>query len=361
MEHPEANGIPIPDKITKEALHEIERRPKGGLTRLQFFLVVLLSSFAYYIVPNYLFPSITALSFVCWIWKKSVTAQQIGGGLRGLGIGSFGLDWATVAGFLGTPLATPGFAIINIMVGFFLIVYVMIPIAYWTNSYEAKRFPIFSSHVFNATGGEYDVSTVLNSTTFEFNQQGYDGYSQVNLSIFFVFSYGLSFATLAATLSHVVLFHGRWSFKYFLETTKLSSTGLLEFASFTVASEPLDLRGLVSDFRCSHCSFGVVDGGFMSEENNEYIGGRVDIWLNLNMIHWSRDYVLDHLLPNDDEHASPLSVDVKVLCPMTNFCFRKREGYLPAMPGSQCFTGSQRKSTRIVVDQHCLLCTGRLI
>ncbi|XP_038691543.1 oligopeptide transporter 1-like [Tripterygium wilfordii] len=191
------------------ALHEIERRPKGGLTRLQFFLVVLLSSFAYYIVPNYLFPSITALSFVCWIWKKSVTAQQIGGGLRGLGIGSFGLDWATVAGFLGTPLATPGFAIINIMVGFFLIVYVMIPIAYWTNSYEAKRFPIFSSHVFNATGGEYDVSTVLNSTTFEFNQQGYDGYSQVNLSIFFVFSYGLSFATLAATLSHVVLFHGR--------------------------------------------------------------------------------------------------------------------------------------------------------
>ncbi|KAG6619743.1 oligopeptide transporter 1-like [Carya illinoinensis] len=191
------------------ALHEVEIRPKGGLTRLQFFLVVLASSFAYYIVPNYLFPSITALSFVCWIWKDSVTAQQIGSGLRGLGVGSFALDWSTVAGFLGSPLATPGSAIINILVGFFITVYILIPIAYWTNSYEAKRFPIFSPHVFNADGGKYDVSVVLNETTFQFNRQGYDGYSKIHLSIFFVYTYGLSFATLAATISHVALFHGR--------------------------------------------------------------------------------------------------------------------------------------------------------
>uniref|UniRef100_A0A2N9ICW8 Uncharacterized protein n=1 Tax=Fagus sylvatica TaxID=28930 RepID=A0A2N9ICW8_FAGSY len=161
------------------ALHDVETRPKGGLTRLQFFLM------------------------------DSVTAQQIGSGIHGLGIGSFALDWSTVAGFLGSPLATPGFAIINIMAGFFIILYIVIPIAYWTNSYEAKRFPIFSSHVFNADGGQYNVSVILNDTTFQFNQHGYDGYSKINLSIFFVYAYGLSFAVLAATISHVALFHGR--------------------------------------------------------------------------------------------------------------------------------------------------------
>ncbi|KAL7212418.1 hypothetical protein ACSBR2_015159 [Camellia fascicularis] len=88
------------------ALHDGATRPKGGLTRLQFFIVVLVSSFSYYIVPNYLFPSITALSFICWIWKKSVTAQQIGSGLRGLGIGSFALDWSTVAVSYGLSFAT---------------------------------------------------------------------------------------------------------------------------------------------------------------------------------------------------------------------------------------------------------------
>ncbi|KAI7999446.1 Oligopeptide transporter 5 [Camellia lanceoleosa] len=122
------------------ALHDGETRPKGGLTRLQFFIVVLISSFSYYI--------------------KSVTAQQIGSGLRGLGIGSFALDWSTVAGFLGSPLATPGFAIMNTLVSYI---------------------------VFMRT-----LQCLL-----------------INLSIVFVFSYGLSFAALAATLSHVALFYGR--------------------------------------------------------------------------------------------------------------------------------------------------------
>lgn len=191
------------------ALHEVEIRRKRGLTRLQFFLVVLITSFAYYIVPNYLFPSITAISFVCWIWKDSVTAQQIGSGLKGLGIGSFALDWSVVAGFLGSPLAYPAFALFNIMGGFFIILYILIPIAYWTNSFEAKKFPIFSSHVFNANGTPYNISLVLNEATFKFDQDGYDHYSKVHLSIFFVFTYGLSFAVLASTISHVVLFHGR--------------------------------------------------------------------------------------------------------------------------------------------------------
>ncbi|KAF3773449.1 Oligopeptide transporter 5 [Nymphaea thermarum] len=191
------------------ALHEKEVRRKRGTTRLQFFIMVFVASYCYYIVPNYLFPSITALSFVCWIWKDSVTAQQIGSGLSGLGLGSFAFDWSTVAGFLGSPLATPGFAVLNVMAGFFLVVYVMLPISYWTNSYNAKRFPIFSSHVFDQWGKPYNISRILNQKTFEFDPVGYSGYSQIHLSIFFAFTYGIGFATLAATISHVALFHGK--------------------------------------------------------------------------------------------------------------------------------------------------------
>ncbi|KAM0908353.1 hypothetical protein ACQ4PT_015510 [Festuca glaucescens] len=191
------------------ALHEKEKRPKGGSTRLQFFLIVLATSFAYYIVPNYLFPTISSISVVCLVWRNSVTAQQIGSGTHGLGVGSFGLDWATVAGFLGTPLSTPAFAIMNVMAGFFLVVYVLLPVAYWSNAYDARRFPIISSSLFMANGSRYDVSRVLDPATFKFSQSGYDDAGQINLSIFFAFNYGLSFAALAATLSHVALFHGR--------------------------------------------------------------------------------------------------------------------------------------------------------
>ncbi|CAL9082222.1 unnamed protein product, partial [Musa hybrid cultivar] len=65
------------------ALHEEEKRSKGGVSRFQFFLIVIACSFAYYVVPNVLFPSITAISVICLIWKKSVTAHQIGSGMRG--------------------------------------------------------------------------------------------------------------------------------------------------------------------------------------------------------------------------------------------------------------------------------------
>ncbi|TYK13761.1 oligopeptide transporter 5-like [Cucumis melo var. makuwa] len=201
------------------ALHEKEKRPRGGHTRLQFFLLIFISSFSYYLIPSYLFPSISCISIACLIWKDSIFAQQIGSGFYGLGIGSFGIDWSTVAAFLGSPLATPGFAIINILVGFFLIVYVMLPIAYWSNAYEAKRFPFISSHTFDSLGNPYNISRVLNSKTFDLDQVGYESYSKLYLSVFFAFSYGLSFATLTATISHVALFHGKTIWQLWKKTT----------------------------------------------------------------------------------------------------------------------------------------------
>ncbi|KAI9185955.1 hypothetical protein LWI28_012315 [Acer negundo] len=191
------------------ALHEKEKRPRGGLTRLQFFCTVFISSFAYYIVPGYLFPSLSALSFVCWIWKDSVKAQQLGSGLNGLGLGSFGLDWSTVASFLGSPLSTPLFAILNMLGGFFLIVYVLLPITYWTNTYGSQRFPIISSGTYDYTGKKYDINRILNKATFDLDQTAYDNYSKLHLSGFFAFSYGLSFATLMAALTHVALYDGK--------------------------------------------------------------------------------------------------------------------------------------------------------
>ncbi|XP_015900879.2 oligopeptide transporter 1 [Ziziphus jujuba] len=203
------------------ALHENEKRPKGGRTRLQFFFLVFISSFAYYIIPAYLFPSITAISVICLIWKKSITAQQIGSGLHGLGIFSFGIDWSTVAGFLGSPLATPGFAIVNILVGFALFVYVLNPIFYWNDAYNAKKFPIFSPHTFDSTGQIYNISRVLNEKLFKLDNASYNNYSKLYVSVFFALSYGLSFATLTATIAHVGLFHGKTIWRLWKKTAAL--------------------------------------------------------------------------------------------------------------------------------------------
>ncbi|CAI0378722.1 unnamed protein product [Linum tenue] len=201
------------------ALHEKEKRPKGGQNRLQFFTIVFISSFAYYVVPSYLFPSLSTLSFICLIWKNSITAQQIGSGLKGLGVGSIGFDWSTVAGFLGTPLATPLFAIINTLAGFALVVYVIVPIAYWNNAFEAKKFPIFSQHTYDSGGQIYNVTRVLNEKSFGIDHAAYENYSRLYLSVTFAFVYGMSFAALMATISHVALFDGKTIWDMWKKTT----------------------------------------------------------------------------------------------------------------------------------------------
>ncbi|CAM6032824.1 unnamed protein product [Sphagnum compactum] len=188
-------------------LHETDQRLKGGMTRTQFFLIALTCSFAYYALPGYLFGMLSSLSWVCWAWPNSVTAQQIGSGYRGLGVGAIALDWAAISSYLLSPLATPFFAIANIFVGFILVMYVITPIAYWNNLYDAKTFPVFSSKFFQANGQQYNINQVIDSK-FQLNETAYESYGRLHLSTFFAFTYGVGFAALTATLSHVILYHG---------------------------------------------------------------------------------------------------------------------------------------------------------
>ncbi|XP_022727287.1 oligopeptide transporter 4-like isoform X2 [Durio zibethinus] len=188
------------------ALHEKDDR---RMTRAKFFFIVLICSFSWFVVPGYLFSTLTSISWVCWIFSKSVAAQQIGSGLRGLGLGALTLDWSAVASFLFSPLISPFFAIVNVFVGYVLTIYIAIPIAYWSLDFcNASRFPIFSSQLFTAQGKKYNIKAIVNDK-FELDLAKYEEQGRINLSMLFALSYGFGFAAIASTLTHVALFYGR--------------------------------------------------------------------------------------------------------------------------------------------------------
>ncbi|KAF3440308.1 hypothetical protein FNV43_RR18592 [Rhamnella rubrinervis] len=190
------------------ALHEKEKRIKGGLTRNQFFLMAFTCSFAYYVLPGYLFSRLTSLSWICWLFPASILAQQFGSGLHGIGIGAFGFDWSSISSYLGSPLASPWFATANVAAGFALVMYVIAPIAYWLNIYKAKTFPFFSDDLFTSAGQKYNISAIINSK-FQLDIDAYEHKGPLYISTFFAIYYGVNFACLAATVVHVFLFHGR--------------------------------------------------------------------------------------------------------------------------------------------------------
>ncbi|XP_037423580.1 oligopeptide transporter 7-like isoform X2 [Triticum dicoccoides] len=189
------------------ALHEKEGRRKGGFTCNQFFLVAFVCSFAYYVFPGYLFQMLTSLSWICWVFPHSVLAHQLGSGLHGLGIGAIGLDWASVSSYLGSPLVSPWFATVNVAAGFFIIMYVITPIGYWFNFYKARTFSIFSADLFTSTGQKYNISAIVDDH-FHFDTEAYERNGPLYLSTLLAITYGVSFASLTATIVHVLLFHG---------------------------------------------------------------------------------------------------------------------------------------------------------
>lgn len=188
------------------ALHEKDHK---RMSRGKFFLIALVCSFSWYILPGYLASVLSTISWVCWLFPKSVTAQQIGSGMKGIGLGAFALDWSVVAAYLGSPLITPFFAIFNVFIGYFLLMYVLMPILYWKfNLYDAGNFPFFSSHMFNSQGQVYNVTAIVNDK-FELDIPAYDKQGRLYLSMFFAVTYGIGFAAIVSTLTHVALFNGR--------------------------------------------------------------------------------------------------------------------------------------------------------
>lgn len=176
---------------------------------MKFFVIALVCSFSWKVFPYYLFQTLQSIAFVCLAFPKSVTAHQIGSGLSGLGLGAITLDWTTIASFLFSPLISPFFAIVNVFVGYVLVMYIVTPVTYWgLDLYNAKTFPIFSSHLFTTQGPEYNISLIVNKK-FELDLEAYEKHGRINLSTFFAVTYGISFATIASTLSHVALFYGR--------------------------------------------------------------------------------------------------------------------------------------------------------
>ncbi|ONK55788.1 uncharacterized protein A4U43_C10F990 [Asparagus officinalis] len=199
------------------ALHEKENTRSS---RAKFFTIALICSFAWYAVPGYLFQTLTTVSWVCWAFPNSIRAQQIGSGMKGLGLGAFTLDWSAVSSFLQSPLTYPFFSIFNVFIGYIFMIYIALPVAYYVfNLYNAKNFPIFSSHLFKADGNVYNITQIVNNK-FEIDMEAYQQQGKINLSMFFAISYGFGFATIAATLTHVAFFYGREIYERFRASYK---------------------------------------------------------------------------------------------------------------------------------------------
>ncbi|KAG0057551.1 hypothetical protein BGZ83_008133 [Gryganskiella cystojenkinii] len=181
-----------------------EQYKNRRMSRMKFFGWVTFGSFIWYWFPNYIFPTLTAFSILCWINPKNVVLSQLTGS-NGLGFGTLSFDWATSTSAL-SPLVTPWWAQVNILVGFVFVAWIAAPIAYYCNLWNSKMFPILTAGLFKEDGTKYNKSMVMTNNVLD--PVKYEAYGPLRMDSFFAITYGIGFAGLTATLTHVLLYHG---------------------------------------------------------------------------------------------------------------------------------------------------------
>ncbi|KAF9046946.1 OPT oligopeptide transporter [Hymenopellis radicata] len=169
----------------------------GGMSRERFFVIFFLAAFAWIQALSY-------FSWVTWIWPEDPLVAQLFGYVHGLGLTVITLDWNQIA-YIGSPLATPWWAQVNIIGGFVIFYWILAPILYFTNTFHAKYMPILSHDSYDNQMKPYNVTRILKQDN-SIDREAYREYSPLYISTTFAISYGLSFAAITATIVHALLF-----------------------------------------------------------------------------------------------------------------------------------------------------------
>ena len=177
-----------------------------SISRYRYYLYVTLGAFAWYWLPGVIFQGLSVFDFVCWIRPNNAIINQLFGGFTGLSLIPITFDWTYVSAYLLDPLLSPTFSHVNTLIGLgiFMII-TTIGISY-TGALYAEYLPINTSTTFDNTQAEYDVTKIL-GPNYSFDVEKYHNYSPLFLAPTFALNYGLSFASLLASIVHTIVYH----------------------------------------------------------------------------------------------------------------------------------------------------------
>ncbi len=142
---------------------------------------------------------------LCLVDNKIPAFRSLSSGYHGLGFLNLTFDW-NAAGMSG-PSTSPG-GQRSTSSPFRSMMYIVMPILYWGfNFWNAQAFPeILSAGLYNTQYKKFAVDTLLNKDN-TLNAEAWESQKPMLLTPYFALSYGLGFATLTSTVTHVLLWH----------------------------------------------------------------------------------------------------------------------------------------------------------
>lgn len=197
---------PFFQSLCQVGLFETQKKQNSNPDKLakrqmRIFWFSLLGVTLWQFLPEYVFPMLSSLAFLCWVAPNNATANFIGSGLGGMGFLNLSLDWANISNYLaGVSLfLSPWWTQVVLFSSFVMCCWVLLPAAKFGGLGEYHH-GLMTNRLLTANGTKYPVAQLLtpdnslNQTAYDINGPLYLGTQQIWSMFFDYASYTSGYA-----------------------------------------------------------------------------------------------------------------------------------------------------------------------
>jgi hypothetical protein len=121
--------------LCQTALFEAQKKQREHPTPLsrkqtRVFFLVLLGVTLWQFLPEYAFPMLGSMAFLCWVAPENPVANFLGAGFGGMGLLNLSFDWSSISSF-GSLFLTPWWTQVIFFVSFVTSCWVLLLAAKW--------------------------------------------------------------------------------------------------------------------------------------------------------------------------------------------------------------------------------------
>ncbi|KAJ5710681.1 Oligopeptide transporter OPT superfamily [Penicillium malachiteum] len=197
-----------PQALMQTTLFETFRKQDSSspIARRQMkaFFFGILGMTLWQFLPEYVFPFLSSLAFLCWVAPRNPVANFIGSGLGGMGFLNLSLDWSNINWNGSSIMLTPFWTQVILFLAFVFSCWILLPAAKYGNLGSYKH-GLMSNSLLLANGTNYPTLKVL-TPDFRLNETAYEQYGPMYMGLQNVWSTFFDYAKLPAAITWIATF-----------------------------------------------------------------------------------------------------------------------------------------------------------
>lgn len=223
-------SFPFFQALCQTALFETQKKQRERPNRqsrkqMTVFFLVLIGVILWQFLPEFVFPMLGSLAFLCWVAPRNATANFLGAGFGGMGFLNLSLDWSSISSNSSLFL-TPWWTQVILFCGFVFNCWVLMPASKFGNL-GIWNHKLMSNRIFQKDETPYNLTQLL-TKDYQLNETAYAEHGDLYVGPQYLWGMFFDYAAYASALVWMGLFGWpqiKSSIEKFMERSRNKSAG----------------------------------------------------------------------------------------------------------------------------------------